>query len=145
MHIFPCFFLIGSKKEQALLNTCAVLALFSPEWCLVMAGTGINLPLYNRRRVQKLTGLDLSQGMLEEAQAKLQHDGRGLQISLQQGTATGKSTQSALCEACCEMHTLSLSLENNSQHNSLNTEVHSTHQQPKQYLHSIASTRFIAS
>lgn len=51
------------------------------------AGTGINLPLYNRQRVHKLTGLDLSQGMLNQAQAKLQHDDPGPQISLQQGQA----------------------------------------------------------
>lgn len=60
--------------------------------CIVLsgpakAGTGINLPLYNRQQVHKLTGLDLSQGMLNEAQAKLQHDDPGLQITLQQGQA----------------------------------------------------------
>lgn len=49
------------------------------------AGTGINLPLYNRQQVQQLTGLDASQGMLDEAEAKVQHEGPGLQISLRQG------------------------------------------------------------
>lgn len=48
-------------------------------------GTGINLPLYKRQQVQQLTGLDVSQGMLDEAQAKVQHEGLGLQISLRQG------------------------------------------------------------
>lgn len=51
----------------------------------VAMGTGINLPLYNRRQVQKLVGLDLSQGMLQQAQGKVHTDGHGLQVSFQQG------------------------------------------------------------
>ncbi|KAL0037084.1 hypothetical protein WJX77_012094 [Trebouxia sp. C0004] len=51
----------------------------------VAIGTGINLPLYNRRQVQKLVGLDLSQGMLQQAQGKVHTDGQGLQVSFQQG------------------------------------------------------------
>jgi len=49
------------------------------------AVTGINLPLYNRQQVQKLVGLDLSQGMLQQAQGKAHTDGQGLQVSFQQG------------------------------------------------------------
>ncbi len=53
----------------------------------MFAGTGINLPLYNRRQVQKLVGLDLSQGMLQQAQGKVHTDGQGLQVSFQQGVS----------------------------------------------------------
>ena len=49
------------------------------------AGTGINLPLYNRHKVHKLIGLDLSQGMLQQAESKVQQDGQGLHVSFQQG------------------------------------------------------------
>ena len=53
------------------------------------AGTGINLPLYNTQRVRTLTGLDLSQGMLQQAQKKLEQDLStaiyGLKVTLQQG------------------------------------------------------------
>lgn len=51
----------------------------------MFTGTGINLPLYNRQQVQKLVGLDLSQGMLQQAQGKVRTDGQGLQVSFQQG------------------------------------------------------------
>jgi len=44
------------------------------------------MPLYDRRKVQNLVGLDLSQGMLQQAESKVQQDGQGLQVSFQQGT-----------------------------------------------------------
>lgn len=51
----------------------------------VAIGTGINLPLYNRQHVQSLTGLDLSPGMLQQAQSKASRSVAGLQLTLQQG------------------------------------------------------------
>ncbi|KAL0037982.1 hypothetical protein WJX79_008298 [Trebouxia sp. C0005] len=51
----------------------------------VAIGTGINLRLYNRQQVQKLVGLDVSQGMLQQAQGKTHTDGQGLQVTFQQG------------------------------------------------------------
>lgn len=32
----------------------------------IAVGTGLNMPLYDRRKVLKYTGLDLSPGMLEQ-------------------------------------------------------------------------------
>lgn len=55
----------------------------------VAIGTGINMPLYNRHKVQKLIGLDLSQGMLQQAESKVQQDGQGLHVSFQQGNVEG--------------------------------------------------------
>ena len=64
------------------------------------------MPLYNRRQVQQLTGLDLSQGMLDEAQAKVQHDGQGLQISLRQGQlfTLANLVHRTINELCCNLH-----------------------------------------
>lgn len=51
----------------------------------VAVGTGINLPLYNRHKVQSLVGVDLSQDMLQQAASK-SSSSKGLDIVLQQGT-----------------------------------------------------------
>ena len=50
----------------------------------VAVGTGINLPLYNRHKVQSLVGVDLSQGMLQQAASKVSSS-KGLELILQQG------------------------------------------------------------
>ncbi len=49
-------------------------------------GTGLNLPLYDWRRVERFTGLDLSVGMLQQAQARASGLGPGIghRVCLQQ-------------------------------------------------------------
>ena len=51
----------------------------------VAVGTGINLPLYNRQQVHSLVGIDISEGMLQQARSKGSGGGAGLQLTLQQG------------------------------------------------------------
>ena len=53
----------------------------------VAVGTGINLPLYNRQQVHNLVGIDISEGMLQQARSKGNSDGAGLHLTLQQGAS----------------------------------------------------------
>uniref|UniRef100_A0A061R1H8 Methyltransferase type 11 n=1 Tax=Tetraselmis sp. GSL018 TaxID=582737 RepID=A0A061R1H8_9CHLO len=50
----------------------------------VGVGTGINLPLYDKRKVSSVTGVDLSVGMLHEAEQRVRRIGSDGLVTLQQ-------------------------------------------------------------
>ncbi len=51
----------------------------------VGVGTGLNLPLYDRARVDAVTGVDLSCGMLEQARRRIGDGGLSGWVDLQRG------------------------------------------------------------
>eukprot|EP00891_Asterochloris_glomerata_P008660 jgi/Astpho2/8660/Aster-05133 len=69
-------------------------------------GTGINLPLYNRQKVQHITGVDLSPGMLNEAAAKVKALSLQDFVDLQRGSVEALDQPSSSFD--CIVDTFSL-------------------------------------
>ncbi len=72
-----------------------LLAKASGEVLEVAVGTGLNLGLYDWSRVQQLTGVDISEGMLKQAQSRVAEQLSGRPITLKQVGPQAQSCQSA--------------------------------------------------